>query len=209
MPPSALCPRRAIGIAWVLAAAGFGGAHAAGAYTPRAGDIVFHTSTSSQSRAVQAATGSRYSHMGVVLRHQGQWQVFEAVQPVKYTPLPRWIARGAGHHVVVKRLRQPLTASQQAALQASARPMVGLDYDLTFEWSDKRLYCSELVWKLYDTALGIQLTPLAELRSFDLRSPVVQQTMKERYGSQVPLSEPVVAPVAIFDSPLLDTVYTQ
>ena len=195
-------------VGWLLALSAVNIAHAADTYTPRTGDIVFHTSTSSQSRAVQEATGSRYSHMGVVLRHQGQWQVFEAVQPVKYTPLPRWIARGAGEHVVVKRLRQPLTAAQQAALQASAQPFVGRDYDLKFEWSDTRLYCSELVWKLYHSAAGIKLAPLAELRSFNLESPSVRQKMKQRYGHQVPLNEPVVAPVAIFDSTLLETVYT-
>lgn len=205
----ALRAGRTVGMRWLLAVSAVSSIQAAEAYTPHTGDIVFHTSTSSQSRAVQEATGSRYSHMGVVLRHQGLWQVFEAVQPVKYTPLPKWIARGAGGHVVVKRLKQPLRPEQASALQAAATPMVGRDYDLTFEWSDARLYCSELVWKLYDSAAGIQLAPLAELRTFNLRSPAVQQKIKERYGKQVPLSEPVIAPVAIFDSPLLRTVYTR
>lgn len=201
--------RRAICAGALVAMGAISVTHAADAYTPRTGDIVFHTSTSSQSRAVQDATGSRYSHMGVVLRHQGQWQVFEAVQPVKFTPLPKWIARGAGGHVVVKRLKQPLGPDQEAALQAGAQPIAGRDYDLTFEWSDARLYCSELVWKLYDSSVGIQLAPLAELRTFNLTSPAVRQKIKERYGGQVPLSEPVIAPVAIFDSPLLVTVHTR
>src|SRR5437867_163185 len=26
-------------------------------------------------------------------------------------------------------------------------------YDLTFEWSDDKIYCSELVWKVYERAL--------------------------------------------------------
>ncbi len=30
------------------------------------GDINFHTSTSSQSRAIQASTHSKYSHMGII-----------------------------------------------------------------------------------------------------------------------------------------------
>jgi hypothetical protein len=34
-------------------------------YQPRAGDILFQTSKSAQSKAVQLATKSKYSHMGI------------------------------------------------------------------------------------------------------------------------------------------------
>lgn len=77
------------------------------AYTPQAGDIVFHTSLSSQSIAVQAATRSPYSHMGIVLMKHGKPYVFEAVQPVKYTPLQAWLDRGKNKRYVVKRLAPP------------------------------------------------------------------------------------------------------
>ena len=57
------------------------------------GDIIFQTSKSSQSLAIQRATGSRYSHMGLIFLRAGKPFVFEAVSPVKYTPLDQWIAR--------------------------------------------------------------------------------------------------------------------
>lgn len=176
------------------------------AYAPQPGDIVFHTSTSSQSKAVQAATHSPYSHMGMVLSWQGKPHVLEAVQPVKYTPLQAWLDRGAGRRYVVKRLAQPINAAQVAKLALAAAPMLGKPYDLTFEWSDQRLYCSELVWKLYKQVLGVELAPLGKLRDFDLSHPAVKAKMKERYGDQPPLDESVIAPVAIFNSPLLVTV---
>lgn len=176
------------------------------AYEPQAGDIVFHTSTSQQSLAVQAATHSRYSHMGLVLYRGGKPVVFEAVQPVKYTPLSAWLARGKGGHYVIKRPRTPLSPAAVARLHADAAHYAGKPYDLTFEWSDRRIYCSELVWKLYKSAADIELAPLARLGSFDLRHPAVRAKLKERYGARVPLDEPVIAPVAIFDSPLLATV---
>lgn len=53
----------------------------------RNGDLIFHTSQSAQSRATQLATHSAWSHCGIVYQLAGQWQVFEAVQPVKRTPL--------------------------------------------------------------------------------------------------------------------------
>jgi hypothetical protein len=59
-------------------------------YRPQDGDIVFQTSKSPQSRAIQLATGSRYSHMGIVYLRGGVPFVFEAVQPVKLTRLNDW-----------------------------------------------------------------------------------------------------------------------
>jgi len=71
----------------------------------RDGDLIFQTSRSSQSVAIQRATASPYSHMGLVLFRDGKPYVFEAVATVRFTPLDRWIARGAGQHFAVKRLR--------------------------------------------------------------------------------------------------------
>ena len=31
------------------------------------------------------------------------------------------------------------------------------DYDLYFEWSDDKIYCSELVWKIYKNGADIEL----------------------------------------------------
>ena len=71
----------------------------------RDGDIIFQTSQSSQSEAVQRATHSKYSHMGLILTREGKPFVFEAVNPVRFTPLKSWIQRGKGAHYVVKRLK--------------------------------------------------------------------------------------------------------
>lgn len=176
------------------------------AYTPAAGDIVFHTSTSAQSFAVQSATHSRYSHMGIVLIKEGRPVVLEAVQPVKYTDLKTWLNRGKGQHYVIKRLTSPIKPAAVSKLDQEAKRYLGKPYDLTFEWSDDRIYCSELVWKLYKSALGIELAPLAKLGSFDLTAPAVKAKLKERYGNRIPLNEPVIAPSAIFDSTFLTTV---
>ncbi|WP_165664983.1 YiiX family permuted papain-like enzyme [Metapseudomonas otitidis] len=173
------------------------------------GDIIFHQSRSAQSLAVQQATHSRYSHMGLVLQHQGRLQVFEAGARVQYVPLAQWIARGEGGHYVAKRLIRAdelLTADALEHMHRLAEGLRGRRYDLTFEWSDQRLYCSELVWKLYERTLGQRLGELQRIRDFDLSSPVVKAKMRERYGQAVPLDETVISPVAIFESPLLVTV---
>jgi uncharacterized protein YycO len=172
----------------------------------RDGDIIFHTSRSAQSLAIQRATHSPYSHMGVVLFREGKPFVFEAIATVRYTPLDRWTARGEGGHYVVRRLKQPLTGKQAQKLRASATTYAGKPYDLYFEWSDARIYCSELVWKMYRDALGIELGQRQKLREFDLTDAAVRAKLRERYGESVPRDEPVISPVAVFDSALLRTV---
>ena len=74
----------------------------------------------------------------------------------------------------------------------------GKDYDLTFEWSDDRIYCSELVWKAYERLTGIEVRKLQHFRDFDLTSDIVKQKMAERYGNSIPLNETVISPVSIF-----------
>jgi hypothetical protein len=182
------------------------------AATLHEGDLVFHTSQSAQSQAIQLATHSPYSHCGLLYKAHGEWQVLEAVQPVKLTPLARWVARGQGGHFVVKRLHDAATALTPrvlARLHAAGQPMLGHAYDLAFSWSDKQLYCSELIWKVYDRGLHRQLGQVQRLRDFDLSHPAVQAKLRERYGNRLPLSEPVISPASIFNSPELVTVVSR
>lgn len=175
----------------------------------RDGDIIFQTSRSTQSLAIQKATHSQYSHMGIILFVNGKPYVYEAIKTVQYTPLTKWIQRGVGHHYVVKRLQNAdsiLTPPAMAKLRRVAEQYRGKPYDLTFAWSDERIYCSELIWKIYEQSIGIHLGELQHLRDFDLTDPMVQNKIKERYGKQLPLDEPVIAPSAIFKSDQLVTV---
>jgi len=176
---------------------------------PRDGDIIFHTSRSAQSAAIQKATHSPYSHVGVIFLRDGKPFVFEAIATVQYTPLAKWTARGEGGHYVVKRLKHSLTDAEASRLRAATRVFEGKAYDLYFEWSDQRICCSELVWKIYQHALGVKLGELQKLREFDLDDAAVRAKMRERYGRQVPLDEPVISPGAQFASPLLKTVETR
>jgi hypothetical protein len=175
----------------------------------RDGDLIFQTSLSRQSKAIQLATNSKYSHCGIVYNDNGQFYVFEAVQPVQTTPLEKWIARGKNRHYVIKRLKNAdnvLTAETIEKMKTEGAKFKGKNYDLTFEWSDDKIYCSELIWKIYHRATGIEIGKLEKLRDFDLTNEAVKMKMKERYGDKIPLEEIVISPGAIFDSELLITV---
>lgn len=171
------------------------------------GDIIFHISKSQQSLSIQKATHSPYSHMGMIVNKNNQTWVLEAIQPVQYTTLNKWIARGENAHYVVKRLKQPLNVQQKTTLVQNAEKYLGKPYDIYFEWDDRAIYCSEIVWKAYQHALGIELSPLQQLKQFDLKQYEVQRLMRQRYGQNIPLNEQVIAPKAIYDSKLLKEIF--
>ncbi len=176
------------------------------------GDIIFQTSKGSLSKAIQLATQSDYSHVGIIFYHENQYVVLEAVQPVKITPLQQWIRRGEREHYVVKRLKNAdriLTKSVVSNMKEEGKRYIGKNYDIYFQWSDEALYCSELVWKIYKKTTGLGLGQLKELKEFDLEPFVVKQKLKEHYGQDIPLLEKIISPDAIFKSDLLETISPQ
>lgn len=175
------------------------------------GDIIFQTSQSSQSKAIQLATGSKYSHCGLIFKRkieQDDWCVLEAVQPVKWTPLTEWINRGEGRHYVVKRLiTDPMITDETLKeLRTISESYLGKNYDIHFDWSDDKIYCSELVWKSYYRLNKFVVGDLETLGDFDLTNNAVKQKLNERYGNNIPLNDTVISPKAIFNSSLLGTV---
>lgn len=175
------------------------------------GDIIFQVSQSSQSKAIQLATKSKYSHMGIIYQEGAKLFVYEAVQPVKLTPLIKWINRGENHHYVVKRLKNHddvLSKEVLKKMKLAGEKYSGKNYDLYFEWSDARIYCSELVWKIYNEAAGIEIGSLQRISEFDLSHPAVQAKIKERYGDSLPEDELVISPARMFNSDKLFTVFS-
>lgn len=175
------------------------------------GDIIFQVSSSAQSQFIQEATHSPYSHIGVIHREGREYRVYEAVQPVKLTSLSEWIKRGEKGHYVVKRLNDTtlLTPAGIERLKKSLKKHLNKDYDVYFEWTDDKMYCSELVWKAYEEAFGIRLGEPQLLQHFDLSSDLVKAKLKERYGDKVPLTEKVISPAEIFNSKNLVVIAQQ
>lgn len=174
------------------------------------GDIIFQSSQSPQCSAVQLATRSIYSHCGMIciVKDKGVF-VYEAVGPVKYTPFKEWIKHGKGSKYVVKRLKNAselLNPEALSKMKAAGEKYNGKNYDIYFGWSDEKIYCSELVWKIYQQGAGIEIGKLQKLKEFDLTSEPVKEKLKERYGNKIPLEEQVISPQSIFESELLETI---
>ncbi|HYG50536.1 MAG TPA: YiiX/YebB-like N1pC/P60 family cysteine hydrolase [Flavobacteriales bacterium] len=177
------------------------------------GDILLIKSKSDLSPPISLATGSEYTHCAVFwqpkFRRNDRAVIIEANQGIQFTPFKEFIQERDGSVLLVMRLKErdkKINRKKEhdffeKALRWATRP-----YDGEFRWSDDRLYCSELVYKLY-SHIGIRLCPLKKLRDYDLSSPLVKTELEKRYGKNIPYEEPVVAPSDLIYSPLLDTVF--
>ena len=171
------------------------------------GDIIFHTSKSSQSKMIQLITESKLTHCGIIFYRNGKPYVFEAVQPVKKTPLEEWINRGVGKKYIVSRVKDPLTKSELNTMFNYAVSLLGKDYDSQFQWSDEKMYCSELVYKVMvagDRFVGYG----KKISDYNLKNDIVKKAIKNRYkGNSINLNEMVITPVDIYKNPNVKTIY--
>ncbi|MBK1829730.1 YiiX family permuted papain-like enzyme [Verrucomicrobiaceae bacterium R5-34] len=199
----------------LLCALTFGSVALAGLFKSRShnpyqlqnGDIVFQSTNSSQGKAIKAATNSPWTHVGMVFFRNGDPMVIEAVQPVRITPLKSFIARSPStfYAMRLKNAEQHINAQTMARAEHYCNQQLGKNYDLQFRWSDDKIYCSELVWKVYKEAGGIELCQPRPFKAYNLKHPTVQRIAKQRYGAvnNLPLNELAVAPSDLAQSPLL------
>lgn len=200
---SILCTALILGFGILFPAHGFG--ELPGPF--KDGDIILQTSQSRQSEAIRLATNSKWTHCGILVHRSGVPWVYEANGPVGYRTLSDFISSGVGGKYLVLRYRKALSAGDLERLQAAGAYFYGRPYDSYFGWDDSRIYCSELVFKIFQKGLGVSVGRKQKLCDFRLGDPRVQKILRQRYGGAVPLEETVVSPASIATSPELKTVY--
>jgi hypothetical protein len=174
------------------------------------GDIIFQALPTEQCEAIKLATHSRFSHCGMIWEINHIYFVYEAVGPVVYTPLNEWISDGVDSAYAVKRVKfanKYRTAEMEQKMKDMMDSFLGVKYDMKFEPSDEKMYCSEIVWKLYRRITGLSLGDLHPMGSYDLRNVAVMTEARDRWGKNLPLQQLVIAPQDIYDSDLLETVW--
>lgn len=176
--------------------------HKATLFKFQEGDIIFQDINSEQGVAVKLATESEFSHVAVVVEHDGELQVLEAVQPVRIIDIESWIKQGENSMYKVGRLKNDSILSKEnlALLRTAGKQYLNKNYDGYFNWSDDKIYCSELVYKMYFEALAIKLAPLKMLKDYNIDHPKVRRIMQQRYGDDIPYEDLMVSPEDLFKS---------
>lgn len=164
------------------------------------GDVIFHTSTSSQSPLIQIGTRSKITHCGIIVMRDGKPYVLETRRTLVLTPLDQFIARGVDGKYWIKR-------SDKENIKINYAKYLGKRYDSAFSFDNDIYYCSELVYDIYLKQLGIQLCEPKRVGDYLVLGtshlPIIQETLKNR---GITLEQYAVAPVDIFNSEHLKSV---
>ena len=169
------------------------------------GDLVFQSSSSRQAAGIEQATGSPYSHVGIIKQTESGPVVIEAVEPVRSTPWRTWWRRGRQHRVTVLRVHDLPPADAKAAVTA-AESYLGRHYDAQFDWDDQRIYCSELIEKAFQRGVHLTLGHMQKLGT--LRLAGLEGPLRERFGGRVPLDREIITPAGLAADPRLDLVFS-
>jgi Permuted papain-like amidase enzyme, YaeF/YiiX, C92 family len=184
------------------------------------GDLIFQETAGQQSAAVLAATGSPYTHMGIVRLRGDKQVVVEAIGPVQETPLEAWISRGEGGRYALYRLRD-LSPSDATRVLLAAERYYGRPYDILFRPEDDAIYCSELPHLAF-SAIGKELGEMKALRSLNIDDSAVSALIARRWQQhpacsgtttmgecvQIIKDQPIVTPASIAADRDVELIYS-
>ena len=166
----------------------------------REGDVIFHTSQSSQSPLIQIGTRSHITHCGIIVMRDGRPYVLETLKTLVLTPLDKFIARGKDGKYWLKR-------SDKENIKIDYAHYLGKPYDLAFSFDNDIYYCSELVYDIYKNQLGIELCKPKQVGDYLIlgtdKLNKIENTMQRR---GITKEQYAVAPVDIFESDYLHNV---
>ncbi|HEY4245425.1 MAG TPA: YiiX/YebB-like N1pC/P60 family cysteine hydrolase [Lacunisphaera sp.] len=159
------------------------------------GDVLLQSLPHSElADAIETASQSPWSHCGILVKRDGHWQVAQALMDVHYTPLIEYLIQGRDLRVTSFRVKD-LTQEQKAKVQVGITKLLGKPYDINYEPDDRKIYCSELVWKVYDRELGIHW---GEWQAFGtLNWKPVEVFVRSVERGKVPLDRMMITPVGL------------
>lgn len=160
----------------------------------REGDVIFQTSLSQQSPLIKMGTRSTITHCGVVIMKDGKPYVLETQKTLVLTPLEKFIARGKDGKYWHKRPKLD-------NIKIKYSDYLGKSYDLAFKFDNGKFYCSELIYDVYLSQLGIELCKPKKIDDYLIlgthRIPKIKRAMKKR---DITMNQYAVAPVDVFNS---------
>lgn len=190
----------------------------------KTGDLVFQTTSGGQSTAIMFASRSIYTHMGMVeLDKAGKPLVIEAVGPVRTIPFSKWIAKGVGQRVTIKRIRGLSEADANSAV-ARAHVYDGRPYDVFFYETRDAIYCSELVHAAFKEGPNLSLGVEEKVSDLKIDNVAAKKLIEQRWRKHpacqtkqtanfktcfnLILNQKLVTPASIARDAKLDLVYT-
>ena len=166
----------------------------------REGDVIFHTSQSSQSPLIQIGTRSHITHCGIVVMKEGKPYALETLKTLVLTPLDKFIVRGKDGKYWLKR-------SDKEDIKIDYAHYLGKSYDFAFSFDNDIYYCSELVYDIYKRQLGIELCTPKQIGDYLILGTDKLDKIEEAMSRRgITKEQYAVAPVDIFESKHLHNI---
>lgn len=178
--------------------------------TLQEGDILFISINSFLYKQVARGTGSWCSHVGFVVREQGEWFVMESAVPVvKRSPLRSFLSKTCEDQVAIRRLKSGVSSDQIDRLKAEAEKRLGAFYHLGFKYDSKRQFCSKFVHECFRDALDIKLGKVETLEVLLEQNPQASVGFwRAWYFGMIPWQRRTLTPASQLADDALETVFT-
>ncbi|MEM7183047.1 MAG: YiiX/YebB-like N1pC/P60 family cysteine hydrolase [Spirochaetota bacterium] len=150
-------------------------------------DIIAQETISRQANYIKIITKSHYTHVGLVEMIGNTPYVIEAVEPIKRTSLKRFIARGMGKKFSIYRI-QNISDKDRKKIVRESKKFLGKHYDKPFSPTDKRIYCSELVYKAAKRAIGLEIGEKENMQDLvgTVHEILFKKVVQKRWGGKIP-----------------------
>lgn len=172
------------------------------------GDLIFLDIPNFLFRKVAEGSGSWTSHVGIVFKDPiGNWIVAESSVPLsKKVPLCKFLEKSSKYLFEVKRLNRPLESSEIAELLSKANAMLGIYYDLGFDFDSERLFCSKFVYLAYQS-IGIKVGDIQTFRQLFEANPNLSLTFwKFWFFGSIPWDHRTVTPASQLNDSKFQTI---
>ncbi len=193
----------------------------------KSGDLVFIRSSSDRASAIEELTKSPLTHCGIVFNEDQRWIVYEgAGHRGDYKELRAWqIVESTKHgerppavlHFIYVRRYNASLDGKLDGLRQRAKELHDTPYDFKFAWNNfdssgkEYIYCSELIWKAFHSAVGADLGAPHALKDYlnqgtaDEKSKA-QAAFKKYLGNHFDPKDMAISPMEVFQSDKLKAV---
>lgn len=172
------------------------------------GDLIFLDIPMQLFREVASGTNSWTSHVGIVfLDGNGKWIVSESKVPLsKDTPLCDYIKASSKFRFEVKRLNRPLDKNEIFKMRSSAQSLLGQWYHLGFQLDSNRLFCSKLVYLVYES-IGVKIGKIQTFKELLEENPNASLAFwRAWYFGSIPWERRTITPASQLRDEKLYTV---
>ncbi len=158
----------------------------------KVGDLILQSLDCYLCRAIESETNSNFSHIGMVI-NDNPVEVIEAYQSVRIVPLSEYLTKTKKNSEILILRSKEITNYDRLNIISHSKSLLGLKYDSKFLWNDEDIYCSELIYLLFDHIL----LPQPKLKYLDYSKNY--KFWKKYFKGEVPEFELGISPEAYVD----------